>query len=310
FHVVTVDGTAQPVPQELQRALHDYARAGGVLVVSRQGLAHDGVLAAACESAVATGGRCGLGHLFVCAPNDRAADLVAAAQQVVLRDAGFVPPSLLNTVPIPGLGEVPFRLFVVVITGFALVVGPVNYFYWWRRRRLAMLLVTIPALGFGVTVLILAWALLSEGFGVRQVERSVTWIDQARHDAVCVGSTTLYAAMAPAALEPEHRSLPFVGTAERSRSDLLLAEFRWREDGRIAGSAVAARTVTLVAGASFATVRERLRFRGGARGAPTWAAGPGLEPDLTAGPLYYRDFHGRYWQGTDPSGRLESVTPA
>ncbi|RLT07679.1 MAG: hypothetical protein DWI21_09260, partial [Planctomycetota bacterium] len=45
---------------------------------------------------------------------------------------------------IPGIGGVPVVMFLVLITIFAVVIGPLNYFVLARRKQLHLLLLTIP----------------------------------------------------------------------------------------------------------------------------------------------------------------------
>ncbi|GIW92089.1 MAG: hypothetical protein KatS3mg110_0130 [Pirellulaceae bacterium] len=77
---------------------------------------------------------------------------------------------------IPGVGTPPVRGFLVMITLFVALVGPINYIALWRWRKLHLTLVTIPAAAALVTLAIIAYALLAEGSAVRGRVRAVTRI--------------------------------------------------------------------------------------------------------------------------------------
>jgi hypothetical protein len=108
---------------------------------------------------------------------------------------------------VPGVGLPPVTSFLVLISVFVVVIGPVNYFVLQRMRRLYLLLVTVP-LGAGiVTACLFSFALLTDGLGVKGRVRSVTLLDQVSHQAVSCSRQTYYAAIAPS------RGLTFPETA-------------------------------------------------------------------------------------------------
>ncbi len=74
---------------------------------------------------------------------------------------------------IPGVGRVPLLEFQALITIFVLGIGPVNYFLLRRRRKLHLLIVTVPGIALLVTLLLLGYAVLADGLGVR-VRRAPT----------------------------------------------------------------------------------------------------------------------------------------
>ena len=100
---------------------------------------------------------------------------------------------------IPGIGGVPIVMFLVLITIFAVVIGPLNYFVLARRKKLHLLLLTIPAVAFVTSLLLFSYAILSHGFGVKARCRSLTFIDQATQSAVTFGRLSLFAGQAPSA---------------------------------------------------------------------------------------------------------------
>lgn len=98
---------------------------------------------------------------------------------------------------IPGLGQAPVWEFTVLISLFALVIGPLNYLWLKRKRRLYLLLVTVP-LGAGlVTLGLLGYAILSDGLGVKLRTRSFTRLDQRAGTAASWSWQTYYASLTP-----------------------------------------------------------------------------------------------------------------
>src|SRR5690606_23132597 len=49
---------------------------------------------------------------------------------------------------IPGIRRFPVTGFLILITLFSVVIGPMNYFYFSRRRQLALIVITIPVIAF------------------------------------------------------------------------------------------------------------------------------------------------------------------
>ena len=97
----------------------------------------------------------------------------------------------------PGIGGVPVYGFMVLITGFAVLIGPVNYFYLQRKRLLWLLLVTVPVTALVTSVLLVGYSIASHGFSVRSRIRSLTVLDQKSHSAVTVARLALFAGVAP-----------------------------------------------------------------------------------------------------------------
>lgn len=98
---------------------------------------------------------------------------------------------------IPGVGEAPVNSFLVLITLFVVMIGPVNYFVLQRQRRLFLILVTVPLGAVVVTGCLLIYALLTDGLGVRMRTRSVTEIDQPSGQVVTWSRQSYYAGLAP-----------------------------------------------------------------------------------------------------------------
>ena len=98
---------------------------------------------------------------------------------------------------IPGIGKTPAKAFVVLISLFVMVIGPVNYYVLLRKGRLALLLVTVPTLALLVTLGLLTFSLAWEGLGVRCRTRSITQIDASQGQAISWSRQTYYAGLSP-----------------------------------------------------------------------------------------------------------------
>jgi hypothetical protein len=97
----------------------------------------------------------------------------------------------------PGIRGVPVYGFMILITAFAVLIGPVNYFYLRRKRSLWLLLVTVPATALVTSVLLVGYSVASHGFSIRSRIRSLTILDQKSHDAVTFARLALFAGVAP-----------------------------------------------------------------------------------------------------------------
>jgi hypothetical protein len=98
---------------------------------------------------------------------------------------------------VAGTGQTPVWSFLVLISGFVVVIGPVNYLVLKRRRRLYLLLVTVPTGAAIITVSLFTYALLSDGLGVRTRARSFTRIDQRTGEMTQWSRQSYYAGLAP-----------------------------------------------------------------------------------------------------------------
>ena len=117
----------------------------------------------------------------------------------------------------PGIRGVPVYGFMVLITAFAVLIGPVNYFYLRRKRLLWLLLVTVPATALVTSVLLVGYSVAAHGFSIRSRIRSLTVLDQKSHSAVTVARLALFAGLAPRAACSFPRKRPSI-RCSRQRS--------------------------------------------------------------------------------------------
>lgn len=98
---------------------------------------------------------------------------------------------------VAGTGRVPVFSFLVLISLFSIVIGPVNYLFLKRWRRLYLLLVTVPLGAILVTAGLFSYALISDGLGVRLRARSYTRLDQKTGRSSTWARQSYYAGLAP-----------------------------------------------------------------------------------------------------------------
>ena len=98
---------------------------------------------------------------------------------------------------VPGLGLAPVTPFRVLITLFVLLIGPGNYWLLKRAHRLHLLALTVPLAAVATTAALVAYAMLSDGFGTTVRAHSYTTINQRTRDAVCWTRLSYYSGFAP-----------------------------------------------------------------------------------------------------------------
>ena len=96
--------------------------------------------------------------------------------------------------PIPGIGGVPARTYVMILLLFTAVVGPLNYWFLRRKGQQVLLVLTAPLISVVFILLLGGYVLAGEGIGVRTRAVTFTMLDQARRQAVTRASISLYAA--------------------------------------------------------------------------------------------------------------------
>lgn len=98
---------------------------------------------------------------------------------------------------IPGLEVLPFRTFALILLGFALLIGPVNFLFVRNRKRPVLLLLTIPALSLVTTLLLLGYGILFQGLEVKVASVSVALLDERAHRSSSLEVRQLFAGLAP-----------------------------------------------------------------------------------------------------------------
>lgn len=96
---------------------------------------------------------------------------------------------------IPSVGQPPVKSFVLLNALFALIVGPLCYFYFRRRERLYLLYFFAPAMACLVTLGLFAYALSADGVRTQIRSRQITWVDSVSGHHVQLSRQTYYAVM-------------------------------------------------------------------------------------------------------------------
>jgi hypothetical protein len=99
---------------------------------------------------------------------------------------------------IPDVGLPPVRTYRVLITLFVVGIGPVNYWLLRRKGRLHLLLFTVPVAAMLISLGLLAYAVIADGFETYFLSQSFTQLDQRRREAVSWSRLSYYAGVAPA----------------------------------------------------------------------------------------------------------------
>lgn len=122
---------------------------------------------------------------------------------------------------IPGVGEAPVWSFLVLVSLFAAVIGPLNYWFLRRAGRLYLLLLTVPAGAAVMTLAIFTYAMFTDGIAIRMRSRSFTDLNQRTGRASAQAWQSYYAALAPSQglIFPEDTTIfPVVHDPDRRNS--------------------------------------------------------------------------------------------
>lgn len=206
---------------------------------------------------------------------------------------------------IPGIRSVPVMAFLIFISVFTFVIGPLNYFVLARKKKLNFLVVSIPALAIVTSVFLFIYSSMSHGFSVKSRVRSLTVIDQGNNKAVTTTRLALYAGMTPSdglSFSPSTAVMPIRANGEVFES----ARTDWTETQWLRSGWLRSRTRT-----QFLTRNVRPE-----RGRLTVAAGTESELPVTNGfewgieSLVVVDQDGKVWSGNDlAAGSGRSLKP-
>ncbi len=128
---------------------------------------------------------CGLGALLVGDTSEELLELPGtqrALRSLILMQEGFVPMGMRTryfpTVDIPGVEKLPYKVFVALLILFAIIIGPVNFILVRRSGKPALLLLTIPAISFVASVLLLSYGVLYQGIDTKSSSITLAFLDQ------------------------------------------------------------------------------------------------------------------------------------
>jgi hypothetical protein len=217
---------------------------------------------------------------------------------------------------IPGVGEAPVVSFLLLVSLFAIIIGPVNYIFLGRSRRLYLLLLTVPAGALLVTLCLFTYALLTDGLGVRLRARSFTALDQRSGEAAAWSRQSYYAAIAPSGglVFPDDSTvfpIEYEPNLNRGNSNGVRGKLTWDEGQHLTAGYLPSRTATQFMVQRATKTPAQLIVKEGAASQP-----PEVENRLDSQVRYLllRDSRGDYWTckslGDAAGTKLAAIDPA
>jgi hypothetical protein len=217
---------------------------------------------------------------------------------------------------IPGVGEAPVISFLLLVSLFAVLIGPVNYMILGRAQRLYLLLITVPVGAALVTGSLFTYALLTDGLGVRLRARTFTDLDQTNGRAVAWSRQSYYASIAPSrglsfptdATVFPILHLPNAGPRTGEPDKFI----RWDEEQRLTDGYVASRTAGQFMVLRATESADKLAVREGGATGQSPEVTNGLRTDIRL--LVLHDSRDQWWIAENLADQaqatLESTTPA
>jgi hypothetical protein len=98
---------------------------------------------------------------------------------------------------IPGISGVPVIAFLILITAFSIVIGPLNYYFLTKQKRLYLLILTIPFIAIVTSISLFSYSIVAHGFSTKSRVRSLTTVDQGANESVTTARVSLYSGLAP-----------------------------------------------------------------------------------------------------------------
>ncbi len=127
-------------------------------------------------------------------------------------DEGFTNSIVPNSLVIEELLEVPIVSGLLILLGFTILIGPVNYWYLRRNGQESRMLLTIPVLAIVTTGLIFAWDIFKHGLGNDVRAQGIVRIDQREKSAAFINRYMLYMAISPGQLSfDDDASVAYLG---------------------------------------------------------------------------------------------------
>lgn len=157
---------------------------------------------------------------------------------------------------VPGIQRIPVYAFMILITLFTVLIGPVNYTLMKRRRQLFLLVLTIPLIAAVTSVSLVAYSVVAYGFDTKTRLRSVTFIDQPRKMSITSGRFSMYSGLSPAQMkfEPETALYPLW----RDDAPFRKGRVDWTDGQMLSGGFLRSRTLTQFVSVTPRIERQRL----------------------------------------------------
>jgi hypothetical protein len=214
---------------------------------------------------------------------------------------------------IPGVGEAPALSFLILVSLFAVVIGPVNYLLLGKTGRYYLLLITVPLGALLVTGGLFFYAIATDGLGVKLRARSFTDLDQASGRAVAWSRQSYYASIAPS------RGLTFPSDAtvfpilyqpgqrfsggERPDNTLV-----WDETQNLTRGYITSRTTTQFMVLRVTKSADKLQVTEGRSASQPPQVTNQLKTDIRL--VILRDRGSQFWQGSDVQDGASAVLTA
>jgi len=169
----------------------------------------------------------------------------------------------------------PVTQFQLLMTLFALVIGPLNYWWLKRHNKLPLLLVTTPLAALAVTTALMAYGVFADGVAVRVRARSLTLLDQRAGEAASWARLSYYAGLSPRGglnMPADTALYPILPDwtddyrfGQRSIA-MQERELTWRQGQRLTRGWLSSRTPTQYLAVTARPTKKRLELRSGEKG--------------------------------------------
>lgn len=203
---------------------------------------------------------------------------------------------------IPGVGALPYRTFIVFMILFTVLIWPLNYMFIKKRGKPILLLVTVPAVAFGASLIAVLYGLVGQGVATRVSSDSIAVLDQRSGEVSVAEARATFSGWAPG-----RGLVPLPGTLVTS----LEMRAHWRREGRLhqiligqgeerfTAAYLPSRVLVRQAIQSDRTSRLRLDV------SPDGAVTNGLDTEVEA--LVVHGFDGRWYSTSEPLASGESL---
>ncbi|HTN76307.1 MAG TPA: hypothetical protein VL096_13710, partial [Pirellulaceae bacterium] len=196
---------------------------------------------------------------------------------------------------VEGTGRVPVYSFLVFISLFSIVIGPVNYLLLKRKRRLYMLLVTVPLGALLVTLGLFGYAIVSDGLGMQMRARSFTRLDQTNQRLAQWSRQSYYGGLAPSGGLSFPKDTAVYPIEEKPSGGGNQREVVWNDNQQLRSGYISSRRTAqfLVQRSSASEVRLKVDLDGSNAPQVTNELGSKIVR------LALRDLEGNYFSGRD-----------
>jgi hypothetical protein len=105
---------------------------------------------------------------------------------------------------VPGVGKPPLFFFLFLATGFTLLIGPGCLIVLGKFKKRSLILLLVPLISFGVTLLLAAYGILVDGFDYRVCRISSSYLDQDNQILISHSENAVFSGRQPQPLKVEN----------------------------------------------------------------------------------------------------------